>query len=116
MVRRGIPLRTLTMTRIDYKINGTLKRRILARLGRKTGKVTINEEQWDDGFCETCSYPEDGFSVHVDGETVWPSSDYLEEFGGRYDADRDGFITGRTLSTFGQFDAWLNERPWDDEE
>lgn len=104
------------MARVDYKINGTLKARILARLGRTEGVVSINEEHWDDGFCETCSFPESGFSVLVDGEIVWPSREYLDEFGGRYDADRDGYVSGKKLSSFGQFDAWLNSRPWEDEE
>lgn len=101
---------------VTNRINGTLKRRVLARLNRTNGNVEIREESWDFGMCDTCSYPEIGFSVYVDGQQVWPSDDYLREFGGYIYADDQGYVTGRTLTTYGQFDNWLNARPFDGED
>jgi len=103
------------MTRVDYKIDGALKARVLAKLGRTEGHVEINHESWDFGFCSTCSYPESGFSVKVDGEVVWPAPEYLDEFGGINFADDQGYVRGSSLTVYGQFDAWLSGRPWDPE-
>lgn len=97
----------------DYNVDDSLRRRVLARLGRDEGNVEVREERWDFGFCDTCSWPEEGFSIYVDGELVWPSDEYLREFGGYIYADDQGSLDGSRLSSFGQFDNWLNSRPWD---
>ena len=99
---------------VTHRINGALRKRVLDRLGLTEGDVDIREEAWDfGGGCTTCSNPEDGFSVHVNGELVWPSDEYLDTFGGVHFADTDGYVTGRTLTSYGQFDRWLSNQPWD---
>jgi len=65
---------------------------------------------------KTCDWPVDGFSVHVNGEQVWPSEDYLSQFGGISSLDEEGYVKGSRLSAFGQFDRWLNNEPWADDE
>lgn len=102
------------MSESTYSIDDALRDRVRKRIGRDNATIEIREEYYNAGFCETCSYPEYGFSVHADGEQVWPSEDYLREFGGVPYADLDGNVSGKRLSSFGQFDAWLNFRDWDD--
>lgn len=93
-------------------IDGMLKQRILNRLGREAGRVEIQEEEeWDLGFCDTCSYPETGFAVYVDGELEWPRAESLEAQGGRAYGDSCGHIDPSSgelvLSDYALFDAWL---------
>lgn len=96
-------LKTKTAT-----IDESLSRRILERLGRTEGKVTVQSEEWDSGFCDTCSHLEEGFAVYVDNELVWPNDDLLNNFGGWVYADDRGTVIGKTLSTFGYFFEWLD--------
>lgn len=96
------------MTETIYNVDETLKERIRKRLARDSAEIEIREESWDFGFCDTCSYPEDGFSVYADGELVWPSENYLRSFGGVGFADDRGSIRGNRLSTYGYFDKWLS--------
>lgn len=96
----------------EYEVDAALERRILERLGLTTGRVEIREEHTNLGFCETCDYPVDGFSVYVDGNLVWPSRGYLSKFGGYSALDDQGVVRGGKLSVFGQFNNWLNNRPW----
>lgn len=105
------------MTEVTHRINGALKKRVLNRLGRTQGDVDIREEEWDfGGGCTTCSFPEDGFSVYVDGEQVWPSDELLNFQGGVHFADTEGYVNGRTLTSYGQFDRWLRGEDFRDEE
>lgn len=98
------------MEMVQHRIDGALRQRVLERVGFGTS-VDIREEQWDLGFCDTCSSPDSGFSVHVDGVQVWPDPEYLEYFGGVVFADREGGVDGGALSSWGQFDNWLNGVP-----
>lgn len=91
-----------------HTINGNLRKMVLARLGLTEGVVTVQEEKWDFGFCDTCSWPESGFSVQVDGNLVWPSKEYLNHFGGYIYADNEGRVEGKTLTSYGHFNAWLH--------
>ncbi len=93
----------------SYDIGRTLTRRILDRLGLDDGHVQVLEQSWDfGGGCTTCSYPESGFQVLVNGEQVWPSKEYLDQHGGVYFADTEGYVEGRKLTVYGMFDKWLN--------
>ena len=71
----------------------------------KTGRVTVRHEEWDMGYCETCSWPITGFAVYIDGERVYgPDSD-----GQIVDDERiefEGFFVG--------FLDWLEESPDED--
>lgn len=89
------------------KIDADLSQRVLDRLGLESGEVEVRSEEWDLGFCDTCSHLERGFSVYVDGQQVWPSKDYLRNFGGYIYADGEGVVEGETLSVFGYFFEWL---------
>lgn len=85
-----------------------LFRKVLERLGRTDGRVVIQTEEWDLGFCETCSYPESGFAVYVDDELVWPNEEILNVLGGYIYADDSGYVVGGELSTYGYFYDWLD--------
>lgn len=102
---------------VTIRIDGNLKKRVLRRVGKTTGEVDVREERWDFGYCDTCSYPEEGFSVYVDGRQVWPSDEYLAGQGGYIYADDQGVVSGRSLSSWGYFHDWLEGRTnFDDEE
>lgn len=97
----------------SYDIGPALTRRILDRLGRESGHVQVIEREWDfGGGCTTCSSPESGFQVLVDGDQVWPSAEYLDRFGGVVFADSDGHATSSKLTVYGQFDNWLQGKPF----
>lgn len=85
-----------------------LFRKVLERLGRTDGRVVIQTEEWDLGFCETCSYPESGFAVYVDDELVWPNEESLSALGGYVYADDSGWVVEGELSTYGYFYDWLD--------
>lgn len=89
-------------------IDEFLFEKVRQRLGLKTGKVVIQTEEWDLGFCETCSYPENGFAVYVDNELVWPNEESLSALGGYIYADDSGTIVNGELSTYGYFFDWLD--------
>lgn len=93
---------------VTHVIDGNLRNMVLTRMGLTEGTVTIQEEEWDLGMCDTCSYPESGFSVKVNDNLVWPSDEYLQHFGGYIYADREGDITGNELTSYGHFNAWLH--------
>ena len=96
-------------------IDGDLADRVRARVGaEESAFVEIREEEWDLGYCDTCSYPEEGFSVYVDGKQVWPDEEYLSVFGGVAFADADGIVEedcgNRSLNFFDNlsiFNEWL---------
>lgn len=88
-------------------IDDYLKQKILERVGYDKGNVTITNQEWDLGMCETCSWPQTGFAVYVDNELVWPNDEYLSEFGGYIYADDSGAVKGGELSTYGYFFDWL---------
>lgn len=92
-------------------IDDSLRRAILERIGRPTGAVTVTEETYGLGFCDTCSYVLDGFAVKVDGEIVWPSDEHLAAEGGCIYLDEEGRVDGGTLTTWGHFFDWLHARP-----
>ena len=88
-------------------IDDYLKQKILQRLGYNKGMVTITNQEWDLGMCDTCSWPEAGFSVYVDNKLVWPNDEYLRNFGGYIYADDSGTVKSGKLSTYGYFFDWL---------
>lgn len=92
-----------------HDIGEALANRVRARTGL-TGPVRIDEESWDSGVCDTCSYPESGFSVWVGDKLVWPSEGKIYSVGGYVYADDDGHVSGDklVLSWYGYFDRWLN--------
>lgn len=89
-------------------IDEFLFEKVRQRLGLSTGEVVIQTEEWDLGFCETCSYPENGFAVYVDDELVWPNDESLSALGGYIYADDSGTIVNGELSTYGYFFDWLD--------
>lgn len=54
-----------------------LEQKILDRLGITTGHVEFHQEEASYGFtgCDTCDPPEEGFSITVDGNQVWPTEE-----------------------------------------
>ena len=97
----------------EYSIDEALNDRIRKRIGRDSAVVDIREESWNEGMCETCDWPTSGFAVYADNKLVWPSEDYLENFGGYIYADESGEVYGNNLSTYGEFDRWLQNDGWD---
>lgn len=89
-------------------IDEFLFEKVRQRLGLSAGEVVIQTEEWDLGFCETCSYPEYGFAVYVDDELVWPNDEILSALGGYIYADNSGTIINGELSTYGYFFDWLD--------
>lgn len=89
-------------------IDEFLFEKVRQRLGLSTGEVVIQTEEWDLGFCGTCSYPEYGFAVYVDDELVWPNDESLSALGGYIYADNSGTIVKGELSTYGYFFDWLD--------
>ena len=71
----------------------------------KTGRVTVRHEEWDMGMCETCSWPQTGFSVYIDNELVYgpdPDGQFVDD----ERIEFDGF--------FVSFLEWLEESPDED--
>lgn len=97
-------------------IDDFMAKKVLDRLGRVSGDVTVNEEEWDLGMCDTCSSPEDGFAVYVDGKLVWPNDEVLSAQGGYIYADDSGYIKDGQLSTYGYFFDWLDGKSLEDED
>lgn len=91
-------------------IDEFLSKKILDRLDLKEGKVTVANESWDLGFCDTCSWAEYGFAVYVDGNLVWPNDESLSALGGYVYADDRGEVVGGELSTYGYFFEWLDRK------
>ena len=89
-------------------IDEFLFEKVRQRLGLSAGEVVIQTEEWDLGFCGTCSYPESGFAVYVDDELVWPNDESLSALGGYIYADNSGTIINGELSTYGYFFDWLD--------
>lgn len=89
-------------------IDEFLFEKVRQRLGLSAGEVVIQTEEWDLGFCGTCSYPENGFAVYVDDELVWPNDESLSVLGGYIYADASGTIINGELSTYGYFFDWLD--------
>lgn len=89
-------------------IDDYLKKKVLARLGLNDGDVQVNKETWDLGFCDTCSWPEEGFAVYVNNNIVWPSDEYIGTYGGYIYADKNGRVRDNALSTYGYFFEWLD--------
>lgn len=89
-------------------VDDFLFKKVLERLVRTDGRVVIQTEEWDLGFCETCSYPESGFAVYVDDELVWPNEESLSALGGYIYADDSGWVVEGKLSTYGYFYDWLD--------
>lgn len=98
----------MRITEKTVEVDEAFTQRVLQRLGRTEGKVQVRSEEWDLGFCDTCSHLERGFSVYVDDKQVWPNDDYLSNFGGYIYADEQGAVEGNTLTTFGYFFEWLD--------
>jgi len=85
---------------IVNRVEGNLRARVLARVGKADGVVTITEHHFDIGYCVTCSYEEVSFQVAVDDQIVWNTGDY-----GSYGLDTTEQLTG-----FAAFNDWLNEK------
>lgn len=83
-------------------VNDVFRRRVLER-ARREGEVTVSMESWNPGFglCDTCSWPETGFIVSVDGEQVYPP-------GG--EPDTEGYTENGNLIVWGDFMDWLDGR------
>ena len=97
----------------EYNVDEKLNARVRERIGSEDATISISQESWNDGFCETCDWPTTGFAVYADGVQVWPSEDYLNNFGGYIYADESGEVHGDKLSTYGEFDRWLKNDGWD---
>lgn len=94
---------------ILLKADDALKQRILERVGKTEGTVRIEQAEWDFGYCETCSWPEEGLAVHVDGEQVWPNPDVIALLGGNSIGDDaahygDGVVE---VTQYSLFYDWL---------
>ena len=94
---------------ILLKADDALKQRILKRVGKTEGVVKIEQAEWDFGFCDTCSWPEEGLAVHVDGEQVWPNPDVLARIGGNRIGDADAHYSGGVVQVtqYSLFYDWL---------
>lgn len=94
---------------IFLKADDALRRRILKRVGKTEGTVRIEQAEWNFGYCDTCSWPEEGLAVHVDGEQVWPNPDVLARLGGNRIGDDaayygDGVVQ---VTQYSLFYDWL---------
>lgn len=94
---------------ILLKADDALKQRILKRIGKTEGVVQIEQAEWDFGFCDTCSWPEEGLAVHVNGEQVWPNPDVLARIGGNRIGDADAHYSDGAVrvTQFSLFYDWL---------
>lgn len=90
----------------------SLEKKVLERLGRTSGNVEFHNVSINLGFCETCDYPVDGFSVTVDGEQVWPSDEVIAEVGGYTTLDEEGSYDevreSLCFTKMGDFFLWLS--------
>ena len=99
---------------IFLKADDALRQRILKRVGKTAGAVKIEQAEWDFGYCDTCSWPEQGLAVHVDGEQVWPNPGVLARLGGNQIGDdaayySDGVVQVTQYSLF--YDWLLGAKP-----
>ena len=94
------------------RIDDSLREAVLKRLGRTEGLVEVTHEEWDLGFCDTCSYPEHGFAVYVDKNLVWPLSS--PPWGGYIFAEDKGYVSEGKLTAWGVFFKWLDGSSWED--
>lgn len=69
-------------------------------------RVTITEENWNSGYCETCSCPETDFHLQVDGTTVFSTREG-NGYRLRYSVDQ---------TTFAVLQAWLEGKADDEED
>lgn len=88
-------------------IDDVLADRVRARLGVTEGEVKVTSEEWDLGFCDTCSYPEEGFAVYLNDKLVYPNDEKLSAVGGYVYADADGAVRNNALTSWGVFFDWL---------
>lgn len=90
----------------------SLEKKVLDRLGRTSGNIEFHNVSINLGFCDTCDYPVDGFSVTVDGEQVWPSNEVLAVMGGYSVLDEEGSYDEKRESLrftkMGDFFLWLS--------
>jgi hypothetical protein len=87
---------------------GELRRMVLVRAGldpESESKVTITEENWNSGYCETCSNPETDFRIAIDGGVVF---DTQGDYRARYEAN--------PYTTFGVLQWWLTNKDEEDSE
>ncbi|GAA1639407.1 hypothetical protein GCM10009700_27930 [Brevibacterium sanguinis] len=98
-------IKTQTRPADDY-----MRAKVLERIGRDEGRVEFVMEEWDFGFCDTCSWPESGLAVKVDGETVYPSDEVLAAFGGNSIGDDEAEVkSGEVIaSQYSRFFDWLD--------
>lgn len=89
--------------KIVTRVEGDLAARVLARLGKTQGEVTILEDHWDLGYCVTCSSEVVDFEVAVDGEKVYRTQYYgSEEYTGNTEQ------VEQFVNTYQAFNDWLN--------
>lgn len=90
----------------------SLEKKILARLGRTSGNVEFHNVSINLGFCDTCDYPVDGFSVTVDGDQVWPRDEVLAVVGGYSVLDEEGSYNEKKkflrFTKMGDFFLWIS--------
>lgn len=90
-----------------------LRGKVLKRIGSTTGHVEFVMEEWDPGFCDTCTWPESGLAVKVDGHVVYPNDEVLAAFGGCVYGDEDVEVVGgkiTELSQYAHFFDWLDSK------
>ena len=87
-----------TLGKIVTELTGEFRRKALEKVGVADGddvSITITEDYWNSGYCETCSYEELDFQIHVNGEEVHNT--------------RANYVAERS-SVFSALNYWLNEK------
>lgn len=88
--------------KIVTELTGEFRRKALAKAGVEDGgdvSITITEDYWNSGYCETCSYPELDFQIHVNGEEIYNTR-------ANYRAEKS--------SVFSALNWWLNNEQKED--
>lgn len=56
---------------ITHEATGTLREMVLARVGKSEGRVLVEENHVDIGYCPSCTSETVHIRVLVDGQEVW---------------------------------------------
>ncbi|MFF2388929.1 hypothetical protein [Agromyces sp. NPDC058104] len=78
------------------QISGVLAERVLRRVGRPAGDVTVREVETTFAYSEVTLDSRVEFTIYVDGEQVFDASGALQD-------------QGSELTGYGAFEAWLND-------
>lgn len=93
-----------------------MRTKVLERIGSTTGRVEFVMEEWDFGYCDTCSWPETGLAVKVNGHVVYPNDEVLAAFGGCVYGDDGVEVSGGRIterSQYAHFFDWLDGKDLD---